>query len=253
MQRLEHPFAAYPMVEEAQATGRVAAVYADAAERLPFVPSILKSLALCPGYLVLAWEQMVPMVDEPTFTAAADAITASARADGRPSVSDEAADVLRPFQSPLSQMLLFAAGLHAGLSGRIAGVAASGVAPPAPEHPVAASAVSVFESTDLEDYGRLRAALDTPIVNTVWRTLSDSGQLRRSLPELEAAAERTRSHATWLQDIAYQAAAGLAWSPVASPESLDSAGLGDASPGMEAILDAYIKTLPRALVLVADL
>jgi hypothetical protein len=48
---------AYPMIEEDEATGRVAAVYADVLARAPLVPSLLKSLGVCPPYLVLAWEQ----------------------------------------------------------------------------------------------------------------------------------------------------------------------------------------------------
>ena len=50
-------FVPYPMIEEDEATGRVAAVYTRVLEHSAFVPSFLKSLALCPPYLVLAWEQ----------------------------------------------------------------------------------------------------------------------------------------------------------------------------------------------------
>ena len=50
-------FVGYPMVEESEATGAVAAVYARLRKHMPFVPSLFKSLALCPGYLVLAAEQ----------------------------------------------------------------------------------------------------------------------------------------------------------------------------------------------------
>ena len=52
-------FAIYPMVEEAEATGVVAGVYAELLSRMrmPFVPSLFKSLAVCPPYLVLAYEQ----------------------------------------------------------------------------------------------------------------------------------------------------------------------------------------------------
>jgi len=54
---LDDGFAIYPMVEEAEATGVVAAVYAELLRRMPFVPSLFKSLAVCPPYLVLAYEQ----------------------------------------------------------------------------------------------------------------------------------------------------------------------------------------------------
>jgi hypothetical protein len=54
---LTNAFAIYPMVEEHEATGRVAGVYNQILESMPFVPSLFKSLATCPGYLVLAWDQ----------------------------------------------------------------------------------------------------------------------------------------------------------------------------------------------------
>jgi len=52
---VDDPMALYPMVEEATATGTVAAVYAQIVAVMPIVPSVFKSLALCPPYLVLAW------------------------------------------------------------------------------------------------------------------------------------------------------------------------------------------------------
>ena len=43
---LSHGFAIYPMVEEGEATGAVAGVYAALLTRMPFVPSLFKSFAL---------------------------------------------------------------------------------------------------------------------------------------------------------------------------------------------------------------
>lgn len=253
MERLKHPFAAYPMVEEAQATGRVAAVYADAANQLSFVPSLLKTLAVCPPYLVLAWEQAKPMLDQRAFAEAAEAVIAAARTGAPPAVGADAAEILREFAGPLARMVLLGCGLHAALSGAVSGQAAVGDAPPSPGSPLPDAAPSPFENTDLESYGRVRAALDTPIVNTVWRKLSVSGKLANSWPTIEEAARRTRPHATDLQGAAYDIAMRLPWSPVASGAALRGVDMEDAAAGMTAILDAYIKTLPRALVLVADL
>lgn len=39
---------------------------------------------------------------------------------------------------------------------------------------------------------------------------------------------------------------------VASRDALVAAGIGDAAPGMAAVLDAYVKTLPRLLVLASS-
>ena len=76
--------ASYPMVEEADATGVVATVYADLLEDMPFVPSLFKSLALSPGYLVLAHEQAVPVLPTDEFGSAAERLTASVRDVAQP-------------------------------------------------------------------------------------------------------------------------------------------------------------------------
>jgi hypothetical protein len=43
----------------------------------------------------------------------------------------------------------------------------------------------------------------------------------------------------------------VAWQVAATPAALDRVRLNDARPGMAAVLDAYVLTLPRVLVLVA--
>ncbi len=43
----------------------------------------------------------------------------------------------------------------------------------------------------------------------------------------------------------------LAHEQAATPAALDRTGLNDARPGIAAVLDAYIVTLPRVVVLVA--
>lgn len=60
---LSDGFAIYPMVEEREATGVVAGVYAELLTRMPFVPSLFKSFALCPQYLVLAYAQSAGVLD----------------------------------------------------------------------------------------------------------------------------------------------------------------------------------------------
>jgi hypothetical protein len=65
---LEDGFAIYPMVEEAEAAGVVAAVYAALLGGMPFVPSCLfKSLAVHRGYLVLAYKQAAPALQDSAF------------------------------------------------------------------------------------------------------------------------------------------------------------------------------------------
>lgn len=45
---LTHRLAIYPMVEEAESVGVVAAVYSRILSRMPLVPSLFKSFAVCP-------------------------------------------------------------------------------------------------------------------------------------------------------------------------------------------------------------
>jgi hypothetical protein len=68
--------AAYPMVDDAATTGRVAEVYADILGRFPMVPSLFKSLAVSPGYLQLAWEQTRGVLDDDEFAAATERLIA---------------------------------------------------------------------------------------------------------------------------------------------------------------------------------
>ena len=61
----------------------------------------------------------------------------------------------------------------------------------------------------------------------------------------------TRPAATALQHRAIEAAREVPWAVAATPRGLQEAGLLDAAAGMASILDAYLTTLPRVLVLVA--
>ncbi len=65
---LHDGYAFYPMVEESEATGVVAGVYTELLQRMPFVPSLFKSLAVCPPYLVLAYEQCGSVLDSDALT-----------------------------------------------------------------------------------------------------------------------------------------------------------------------------------------
>lgn len=150
-------------------------------------------------------------------------------------------------------MLLLACGLHAALDGTVTGPAATAQPPGGPAGPLPSGAPSQFDAADLAVYGRIRAALHTPILNTIWRRLAADGLLADAWPALEPATVTTHRAAARLQVTAYEAAVGLPWTPVASPAALDGSGVGDAAPGMAIVLDAYVKTLPRVLALVADL
>jgi hypothetical protein len=245
--------AAYPMVEEAAAVGRVAGVYADLlASGMPFVPSLFKSLALCPVYLVLAHDQSAGVLDRPAFADAASKLISTARAASRPPAEQEARRALAEFASPLARMLLLTAGLHQALDGALA-------APPARPRQLPPEAVelekgapSTTEAGEEALFGEIRAALRTPIVNSIWRSLAASGQLETAWRALGPQVPATREAADGLHRDALAAAARLPWERVASAEALAACDVGDAAPGMRTVLDTYLLTLPRVLVLVAS-
>jgi hypothetical protein len=108
---LSDGFAIYPMVEEGEATGVVAGVYAELLTRMPFVPSLFKSFALCPAYLVLAYEQSAGVLDGDALTRAGQELGGSVREVVQPPEQEEVRQTLGPFTGPLGRMLLLASGL----------------------------------------------------------------------------------------------------------------------------------------------
>ena len=249
---LEDPFAIYPMVEEAEATGVVAGVYAELLTRMPFVPSLYKSFAVCPAYLVLAYEQSAPLLDGDELPAAGAALGESVRGAVTPPDAAEVRETLAQFVGPLGRMLLLSAGLLLALQDELDAPPAPGQAPPAravePEQP----APSQWEAPSAELYGRIRADLRTPLINTIWRKLAAEDHLEAAWQALQPQVEASRPVADDLQRRAVQQARDLPWSVVASPEALERAGIADARPGLAAVLDAYVKTLPRLLVLASS-
>ena len=244
----------YPMIEEDEAVGRVAAVYGAALERAPFVPSLLKSLALCPQYLLLAWDQASAVLDETEFRQAASRLGAMVEDAATPPADVHDRELIGAFVGPLGRMLLLSCGLLASLEGNLAGRAPATdprVAPP--RAPLQAALPDVRQLTaHAPVLGRIRLKLDTPIVNSVWRKAAAEGRLETVWEHLEPQAPRTRERADALQDAAISAAVDLPWKGVADRSALRAMGVEDAEPGVRAILRAYVTTLPRVLTLVAS-
>jgi hypothetical protein len=249
---LSDGFAIYPMVEEDEATGVVAGVYAELLTRMPFVPSLFKSFALCPAYLVLAYEQSTGVLDGDALPSAGQQLGASVREVVQPPDQEDVRQSLAQFVGPLGRMLLLSGGLLLALQGELDAPSAPGQAPPArpvePEQP----APSQWDAPSPELYGQIRGALDTPIVNTIWRQLAGKGQLERAWAVLAPQVQASRAAADDLQARALDAARELPWTVVASRDALSAAGVGDAAAGLTAVLDAYVKTLPRLLVLASS-
>jgi len=249
---VDDPMALYPMVEEATATGTVAAVYAQIVAVMPIVPSVFKSLALCPPYLVLAW------VRRPRRSRAGlrpgRGGAACLGACGDPTARDpRIREALARFVTPLSQMLLLSAGSAEALAGRLPGDPAPGHTPPAAGPSLPRWRVtSAAQTGDENVYGDIRAALLTPLINSIWRSLAEQGLLETAWGCLSPHVAQTRQTSRTLSDQARRTAHELAWPVIASPAALDTAGVGDAGPGVAAILDCYLTTLPRVLALVAS-
>ncbi len=247
-----HEIAAYPMVEEDQATGRVADVYADLlATGMPFVPSLFKSLAVCPAYLVLAHDQVVGVLADAAFADAAQELVATVGNASRPPEDRGAREALAGFIAPLARMLVVTAGLCEALDGRLNAPPARGRAPRSAA-PLERTAPATGQVAQPELLGEIRAALRTPIINSIWRSLAASGRLPAAWSALAPQVDATRPAADRLQHHARTAAAGLPWQAAAGPEALADAGIGDAVSGMRSILTAYLVTLPRVLTLVAS-
>lgn len=245
-------FALYPMVEQDQATGTVAAVYAQVVDVLPFVPSVFKSLAVCPTYLALAWEQAHTALSDVSYRVVADRLVASVHTAAMPPQDPQARDALAEFVNPLGQMLLLCAGWREALAGRLDGAPAQGGISAATGSVPPQRQVPSLRQTDADTlYGEICAALRTPLINSIWRNLAARGLLETAWRDLAPQVDLTRHEAAGLAQHAVPAAHGVEWPVVADPVALRMADIDDAAPGMAAILDCYLTTLPRVLTLVA--
>lgn len=249
---LRDGFAIYPMVEEGEATGVVAGVYAELLTGMPFVPSLFKSFAVCPAYLVLAYEQCAAVLDGDALQRSGQELAASVRGVVQPPGQEQVRQTLGTFVGPLGRMLLLSSGLLLALDGELAAPPAPGDAPAARAVEPGTPAPSQWDAPSPALYGAIRAALDSPVVNTVWRQLAAKGQLEQAWDVLAPQVRSSRPAADDLQARALEVARGLPWTVAASQQALQAAGVADAAPGMSAVLDAYVKTLPRLLVLASS-
>ncbi len=102
-----------------------------------------------------------------------------------------------------------------------------------------------------EVFGRVRAALGTPIVNSIWRQAAADGRLEDMWDHLEPQVTASRPRAAQLLRTARASARGLPWDAAADCVALRNAEIEDAAPGVVVVLDAYAVTLARVLTLVA--
>lgn len=250
----EFPPVAYPMVDEGDASGLVAAVYEEVLEHFPMVPSLFKSLACNPTYLALAWDQTRHVLETEEFASGADALVEQAGDLVQGRVTTDLRELLTEFEDALSRMLLVAAGLQLALDGTITGHAAT------PRHGEPAGTpdperdVPTTEQLDAALVGAIRHDLATPIVNSVWRAAAPRGLDLAAWQEIAAVTHEDwfASACSTLEDTARDNATALSWRTVASPDALREHGVHDAEQAMGALLRAYLTTLPRVLVLVAS-
>lgn len=239
----------YPMVEEARAEGRVAGVYSQMLGYSEFVPSIFKSLALCPDYLVLAWRQSEPAMVGGQLSSAAEELTETAAGAVEPPRDPRARELVAGFVGPLGLMSILAAGLRGALRGELEAPSARADAPAPPGEPLQARVASTADLDAGEVLGEIRAGIGTPIVNTIWRRLAEEGLLRDVWNGFAPQLSRSRPVAEELEAQAVALAGALHWEQLADRQALELAGCGECAPGMEAVLDAYVATLPRVLAL----
>lgn len=243
------------MVEEADADGLVAAIYLRILERLPMVPSLFKSLAVCPTYLALAWDQTSSVLDDERFRAVADELVDEGAGTVPPPTGRGLRELLARFVHPLARMLLVTAGLHLALDGRLDAPPAQ--APPTDTHDTPRPQIEVPSTSQLDGelVGAIRRDLATPIVNSVWRRAAAQGVLADAWQHLGPHAREAAFAATsrQLRDTTLAAAGRIAWPAVTAPGALERHGILDAAPGMASITDAYLTTLPRVLILVASM
>ncbi len=132
------PRAAFPQVEEADATGTLAGAYADmrATLRVPWVMFAARALAPFGGFVPAAWERAAPVVGAAGFEAAADDIRAAALHEPAPTGdlrralaeagvdADEVAavrDAVRALHYGNSKYLLVLTAWAEGIQGRSSG------------------------------------------------------------------------------------------------------------------------------------
>ena len=141
------------------------------------------------------------------YNPAAAGLAASVHAVTPPPEDPRVRQALARFVTPLSQMLLLSAGLAEALAGRLPGDPAPGHTPPAAGPIVPRWRVPSAAQTDAEDvYGDIRAALRTPLINSIWRSLAEQGLLETAWEWLAPHVEQTRQPARTLTDQARRTA-----------------------------------------------
>ncbi len=120
------------------------------------------------------------------LTSRGQELGASVRDTVRPPQSTDVQHTLSGFVGPLGRMLLLSSGLLLALQGELDAPPAPGHAPSARPVEPDAPAPPQWDAPSPSLYGQVRAALETPIVNTIWRQLASRCSLsmrgRRSRP-----------------------------------------------------------------------
>jgi hypothetical protein len=168
----------FSLRHEHEATGDVAAIFADIRKRMSFTPAIFKALAADPPTLERAWAHARPLVDDEAFGDAAGRLRTAATRAGSVKPSAEVEAAVAPFARELPGMLLIVSSLGLTLDGRIP---VSAIAPLALRETAAAPEPVVPEyHGDHPVYDAVRDAYGTAHVPTLYRSLAAQGLLEEA-------------------------------------------------------------------------
>ncbi len=161
---------------EEEATGLVAAIFADVRRRMPFVPALFKALAVDPSVLEIAWLQARELYDDPRTEHVAAALLEVA---GEARLSYRAPEPVRmavaPFVGELPAMLLIVTSLRLALDLELP----RRQRPAAPIPPASSSPEPVVPESREEHplFGQIRATYGTAYVPSMYRSLAALGVL----------------------------------------------------------------------------
>lgn len=255
-----------PMVAEWEASGRVAAVFADIRRAFPYVPLVYRALAIQPGGLAVVWSHVRQVLHDPGLVGAArhleqaDPTTTPLLALPLVHLTQPRQDALRAIFSHFAQTLpaQLLAVTSVGLA--LAGDATGGPVPPTvppltgPYPPPSVDLVEPDEAAEpvRHRFRQVRALLGLPYIEAPWRVLASDPVLLETVwlgVTRHLARDAFHDHERHLAETVRRLAAELTPSHVASPEALAAVGCEEALPALRRLVALMAAGLLRHTVI----